>query len=321
MTQPAEDQPNNSLQSLRDALEQAERQLVRLDRDNIKAFLVGLDQLELMFTQHSQASEAVRAEAARWESIRNRIIANPGPVVAAASNAGGLAKLRSQHGPALGPWWHVDEMVAQRRTQTVQRVGLAIGAVAVVVLLWWGYTTFFPATGSSTETTMNIEQLVAAQKWPEALAAVETARQAQPDDADLLVWAAVLNEQLGNSAPAASNLTQAEQKFIGESSAFWILVGNRRQQMGNLDGAATAGAQALAAAPTDANATFLLGSVAEARGDMVQAADYFSRTVALAGDTNTELGVIAKVRMGNLMPRVEPLPNPAPAETMTQTTP
>ncbi len=320
MTQSAETQPNNSLQSLRDALEQAERQVVRLDRGNINAFLVGLDQLEAMFTQHKDDG-AVRAEAARWESIRKRIVTNPGLVVAAASNAGGLAKLRSQNGPALGPWWHVDEIVTKQRTQTLKRVGLAIGAVAVVVLLWWGYTTFFSATGSPIDTTMNIEQLVTAQKLPEALAAVETARQTQPDDAELLVWAAVLNEQLGNTAPAARNLTQAEQKFVGEPVAFWTLVGNHRQQVGNLDGAEAAGQQALTAAPTDAQATFLLGSVAEARGDMVQAADYFSRTVTLAGDDNTELGVIAKMRMGNLMPRVEPLPNPAPAETITQTTP
>ena len=150
--------------------------------------------------------------------------------------------------------------------------------------------------------------------------AVEKARQTQPEDAELLVWAAVLNEQLGNTAPAATNLTQAEQKFVGEPAVFWTLVGNHRQQVGNLDGADAAGQQALTLSPTDAPATFLLGSVAEARGDMVQAADYFSRTVTLAGDTNTELGVIAKMRMGNLMPRVEPMPNPAPAETITQTT-
>ena len=320
MTQITEVPANNSLQSLRDALEQAERQLVRLDRGNITAFLVGLDRLEALFAQRGQDNGTGRAEAARWESIRNRIVANPGLVVAAANNAGGLAKLRSQNEPALGPWWHVDDAVAQQRTQTLKRVGLAIGAVAVVVLLWWGYKTFFPAAASATDTTMNIEQLVTAQKLPAALAAVAKARQTQPDDAELLVWSAVLNEQLGNAAPAASNLTQAEQKFVGEPAAFWTLVGNHRQQVGNLDGAEAAGQQAVTLSPTDAQATFLLGSVAEARGDMVLAADYFSRTVTLAGDTNTELGVIAKMRMGNLMPRVEPMPNPAPAETITQTT-
>ena len=107
---------------------------------------------------------------------------------------------------------------------------------------------------------------------------------------------------------------------MGTSAAFWTLVGTQRQQAGNLDGADQAGQQALADAPQDAQVTFLLGGVAEARGDMVQAADYFSQTIALAGDANPELGVIARVRMGNLSQRIEPLPNPAPAQTITDTT-
>lgn len=319
MTQLAESQTTSSLHSLRDALEQAERQVVRLDRSNVKAFLVGLDQIEQMFAAHGQDEGAIRAEAARWESIRKRIDANPGLVVTAAANAGGLAKLRSQNPPATATWWHLDGVVARRRTQTVKRALLAIGAIVVVALLVWGFGAFFPSTNSLTDTTSAIEQLVTAQKWPEALAAVEKARQTLPNEAELLVWEAVLNEQLGNTAQAETILAQAQQKFAGQPAAFWTLVGNHRQQTGNLDGAEAAGQQALAAAPQDAQVTFLLGSVAEARGDMPQAAAYFSQTIALAGDADPQLGVIAKVRMGNLMQRVEPLPAPSPVETITQT--
>ena len=317
MTQITEPQAKNSLQSLRDALEQAERQVVRLDRDNVKPFLVGLDRIEQMVAEHGQDKGAIRAEETRWNSLRQRLSANPGLVVTAAANAGGLSKLRSQQPPAVGPWWHLDDVVARRRTQALQRIGLAIGVVMVVALLFWGFTVFFPSASSLTDATTEIEQLVTAQQWPEALAVVEKARQTQPDDAELLVWDAVLNEQLGNTAQ--STLTQAQQKFVGQPAAFWTLVGNHRQQVGNLDGAEDAGRQALATAPQDAQVTFLLGSVAEARGDMVQAAAYFSQTIALAGDTNPELGIITKMRMGNLMPRVEALPNPAPDQTITQT--
>lgn len=318
MTQIAEPQAKNSLQSLRDALEQAERQLVRLDRENIKTFLVGLDRIEQMVAEHGPDKSAIRAEETRWNSLRNRLSANPGLVVTAAANAGGLSKLRSQQA-AVGSWWHLDAAVARHRTQTLQRTGMAIGAVVVVVLVIWGVMTFFPSAASSTDTTTAIEQLVTAQKWPEALTAVEKARQTLPNDAELLVWEAVLNEQVGNAAQAQSALAQAQQKFVGQPAAFWTLVGTHRQQVGNLAGAEEAGQQALTTAPQDAQVTFLLGSVAEARGDMVQAADYFSQTIALAGDTNPELGVITKMRMGNLMPRVEALPNPEPAQTITQT--
>lgn len=310
---------NHSLHDLRDALEQAERQFVRLDRENIVAFLVGLDRIAAIFAGYGEGKSVVHAEAGRWESLQKRIAAKPGLVVTAAANAGGLTKLRSQHAPALGSWWHLDTMMAQGRTQTLKRVGIAIGAIAVVALLWWGYTTFFPAVASSADATTTIEQLVAAQKWPEALAAVTNARQTSPDDAALLTWEAVLNEQLGNATQAQIVLTQAQQKFAGPPAAFWTLVGTARQQVGNLPGAAEAGQQALALAPEDAQVTFLLGSVAEASGDMVQAAAYFNQTIALAGDANPELGVMAKTRMGYLMPSIEPQPNPAPAETLTNT--
>ncbi|MEZ4623063.1 MAG: tetratricopeptide repeat protein [Caldilineaceae bacterium] len=319
MTEPTQVQPSHSLHGLRNALEQAERQLVRLDRENIVAFLVGLDQIDAMFTGYGQDQSAVRAEEGRWESLQKRITAKPKLVVNAANNAGGLAKLGSQYAPALGFWWHLDAAVAQRRTQTMQRVGLAIGAIAVVGLLWWGYTIFFPAVASPADATTTIEQLVAAQQLPDALAAVTNARQTAPDDPELLIWEAVLNEQVGNTAQAQTALAQAEQTFVGQPAAFWRLVGTKRQQVGNLPGAAEAGQQALALAPEDAQNTFLLGSVAEASGNTVQAAAYFSQTIALADDENPELGVMAKTRMGYLMPSLEPLPNPAPAETITNT--
>lgn len=318
MTQTTEVPTNHSLQSVRDALEQAERQIGRLDRSNITAFLVALDRIEQMFTG-SQDKDAIRAEEVRWESLRQRLSANPGLVVSAAADAGGLNKLRSQYATAAGPWWYLDAEVTRRRTQTMKRAGLAIGAIIVVTLIVWGVMTFFPTTNALTNTSSAVEQLVTAQQWPEALALVKQANQTSPADPDLLVWEAVLQEQLGNTAQAQTTLAQAQQTFVGQPAAFWTLVGNHRQQADNLLGAEAAGQQALALAPQDAQVTFLLGSVAEARGDMVQAAAYFSQTVALAEDSDSQLGVVAKVRMGNLMQHVEPMPNPAPAETITAT--
>ena len=65
MTQTTEIPTNHSLQSLRAALEQTERQISRLDRSNITAFLIALDRIEQMFTD-SQDKDAIRAEAVRW---------------------------------------------------------------------------------------------------------------------------------------------------------------------------------------------------------------------------------------------------------------
>lgn len=320
MTHIIESRATSSVNTLRTALEQAERQIARLDGSNIKAFLELLDGIEQMFADLGPEQSELRAEQGRWEGLRNRIDAKPQLLVNAAAQAGGLAKLRAQHLPATGPWWHLDATAAQRRTQTLKRAGITVAAIVVVgALALWGINAFTPGAGSPTTITGQIEQLVTDQKLPDALAAVEKARQTRPDDPELLVWESVLAEQLGDAARATTSLTQAQQKFAGQPAAFWTLVGNHRQQVGNLKGAEQAGQQALTTAPQDANATFLLGSVAEARGDNVQAAHFFSETVALAGDSNAQLGVIAKMRMGNLMQRVEPLPAPSPIQTITQT--
>lgn len=313
----------SSLHTLRNALEQTERQLARLDGTNVEKFLVGLDLLQQMFAEFGQEKAALRAEEGRWESVLNRLSAKPELVVNAASHAGGLTKLRAKHPPAAGRWWHLDREVARRRTQWVQRVGAIIGVIVVVVAaLVIGSNYFIPSAtdaGALTTTTAAIDSLVTEQKWPEALTLVEKARQTLPAEPELLVWAAVLMEQTGDAARAQTSLAQAQQQFTGPPAAFWTLVGNRRLQVGNWAGAEEGAQQALASAPQDAEATFLLGNVAAARGDTLQANAYFSQTMTLAGDANPALAALVRVRLGNLQQQVEPLPLPVPAPGETAT--
>jgi tetratricopeptide (TPR) repeat protein len=323
MTHIVESQAKSSLHNLREALEQAERQIVHLDGLNIEAFLVRLDQIEQMFADFGQSQDAARSEEGRWKGLLNRIASKPELLVNAASRAGGLSKLRSKHPPATGSWWHWDSELARRRTQSWKRAAMILGAVVVVVALVIVGVNYFTsannAGGSLASATTDIEQLVASQQWPAALAALEKARRTLPDAPELLVWEGVLAEQTGDAARAKTSLAQAQQKLAKQPAAFWLLVGNDRQMAGNLDGAEAAAQQALASAPQDAQVSFLLGSVAEARGETAQAADYFSKTIALAGDTNPALATTARVRMGYLTQKAEPLPGTAPVPTMTPT--
>jgi tetratricopeptide (TPR) repeat protein len=310
-----------SLHGLRDALEQAERQIVRLDRTNIQEFLVQLDQIEQMWTEYDDPS-AMRSEEARWQSLLKRITTSPQLVTAAAAQVGGLTKLRSQHFPATGLWWHVDEQVAEQRNQRSRRLGLIVGVVALVVLAFWIINNVMSrnaATAGMVEPLQQVDQLVENQSWQEALNVVESARQSSPEDVDLLVWDSVLAEQTGSSERSQSSLNQAQKLFVGSPAAFWTLVGNYRLQAGNWDGAEEVGQQALALAPEDAEVTFLLGRVAEARGDMAQATEYYNQTLTLAGDSNLELVALVKIRMGFLTQNAGPMPGAAPTPGSTQT--
>jgi hypothetical protein len=321
MTHMIEAPAKSSLHTLRAVLEQAERQVLQLGGSNIEAFFVLLDQIEQIFADFGQGNAAVLAEGGRWASLVNRISSQPKMLVDAAAHAGGLPKLRSKHPPATGSRLHVDAELTHRRTQTLKRVGLIGGTIIVLVALaLWGMNNFTPAEAEAgATTTMNIEQLAGDQQWQAALAVVEKARQTLPNEPELLVWEGVLAEQVDDAARAQTSLAQAQQMLTNQPVDFWLLVGNDRQQVGNLAGAEEAAQRALAISPQDAQVTFLLGGIAEAHGDIVQAADYFSQTIALAGEANAELAVTARVRMGYLTQRVDPLPGAAPAPTPTPT--
>jgi len=313
----------SSLQMLRDGIAQAEKQILHLDRTNIEDFLLQLDQNEKMFGDFGADQTAILAESGRWSSLLKRLTSQPQLIVDATSYVGGLPKLRSKHQPATGFWWHMDDAIKQRRIQTIKKVAMALGAIVVIAGVMILAINFFTRGNQSATVAANssatIEQLVVDGKWQEALTQVQIARTASPQQNELLIWESILSEKLGDSTRAQAALAEAQQNPSGTNAEFWTLVGTDRQIAGDLEGAEQAAQRALVNAPQDPQVTFLLASIAEARGDSLQAADYFSKTIALAEGTNPELIVVAKMRMGMLMQQVQPIPVPMPEQTITTT--
>jgi tetratricopeptide (TPR) repeat protein len=324
MAYTVESRTNNPATQLRDALDKAERMVVQLDRQNVEEFLVLLDTIEQMFDELKQGEADLRPEEARWQSLLNRIDSRPGDVAKAAAGAGGLDQLRGQHPPAESFWWHLDAEVARRRRQTVRRVALTLGGLLLAgALLLWGINYFFPPNPiavAMVETTHQIDQYVAEQRWADALQVVHAARQNLPDEPELAVWEVVLNERLGDTAAAAAVQETALALFGNQPENYWLQLGNTRMMVGDLDGAEAAAQQAETLAPDEAMVYFLQAGIAEARGDTARAVELFDKTFQLAGDTNPQLSVIARVRMGQLMqqpnlqmsPVATPTPTPEP---------
>ena len=312
----------SSLRELRDGIDLAERLIVRLDRTNIQQFLVLMDQIEHMWSEHSDPS-SLHAEHGRWQGLLKRIATSPKLVNDAAAQAGGLTKMRSQFPPATGAWWHADQQIAGQRNQTLQRVAMAVGVVVLAIVAYWVINYFMSrntVAATAVDSSPEIEQLVEQQRWQDARAVVETARKSYPDDAALLVWDSVLAAQLGEREQAQASLARAQTTFVGKPAAFWVLVANSRLQTVDWDGADEAARQALALTPQDGEVTFLLGRIAEARGDLAQANEFFNQTLALAGDSNPELVALVKIRMGYLMQGAGPLPSSATLPESTATT-
>jgi len=298
---------NSPANDLREALDQAERQIVNLNATNIEGFLLLLDQIEMRFAAFTADEADVRPEWSRWDGLTSRLNSRPEPLVKAAAKAGGLATLRQQHPPAEAFWWYLDQEVRQRRLQSLRRTVTTI--VTLVVLLmggWWAMNTFFPPNPEAVRmmtANSDLETLIGEQRWAEAVTVVETAQQDLPNEPELILWEVVLAEQLGDKARAQAALERVNAMFPEQKVELLVQLGNQRLQVGDFLGAQEIGKEALALDPNSAQATFVLGSIAEATNDVAVAIDMFDRTFALAEADNPQLAVIARVRMGNLMQR------------------
>jgi tetratricopeptide (TPR) repeat protein len=154
--------------------------------------------------------------------------------------------------------------------------------------------------------------------WEAALDIIEEARETLPDDPELLIWAAVLSEMLENMEQAEDYLEHAQDLFDTRLALFWVTVGNKRIAVGNVDMAEEAVLKALELDQEMPMAVFLKANVAEARGERLTAIDLYNQTFDLAEQSDPQLAVISKVRMGQLMQQIDPfadIATPAPEAT------
>ena len=294
---------------LRDDLAEAERMIVQLRRENVESFLQLLDNIEDRFAQLESSGLDLRTEQTRWGSLLSKLRGEAGRVMRVLDVAGGLKRLRQANPPAQGMWWHLDAVVAAARRRFIRRLGTAVGTITALLAIVWALLTFvFPPDPNavvSSEAMTTLHQLTFEQRWEEALSVIEVAKEklTQPD-VELLIWEGVIRDKLGQSERAQQVLAEAKDLVPSDQLvAYWWTLGTTRHAVGDLEEARIAGNEALAQDPSNPQGYFLLGSLAEAEGDTGAALDYFEQTFQLAIDTNSQLAVIARVRMGNLLQR------------------
>lgn len=305
MPQLVDSQPRNLASTLRDQLDRAERLIVQVDGENVVTLLTLLDSIERTLEELIATGMDVRPEQSRWESLLNRVNSRPQPIVHAARVAGGLPKLRAEQAAPDNFWWRLDEEVTRRRGRAIRRAVLTLVAIVVVVVGGvWAVETFFPPDPEAVamvETTNRLDSLIAEQRWEEALAVVQEARRQYPAQPELAVWEIVFYERLGQTDQVQAGMEAARQLLADNPVQLWIHLGNDRMLVGDLDGAEAAAKEGLVLAPEEPQIIFLLGNIAESRGDYPGAIGYFEQTFALAQETMPQLAVIARVRMGQLL--------------------
>lgn len=315
---------NNPTNRLRDALDRAEKMIVSVNKETVESFLLLLDEIDQMFEELSQQNIDLRPEQGRWQSLINRVFSKPLPIVRAAAKAGGFAALRKKNPPAENQWWRLDEIVYQRRRQSAARflaITLIIGGILAAVL--WGVNTLFPPDPTAVqlvEVNSTVDSLLRDTNYAAALDVVDANLETLPEEYELWLWKAVLHERLGEEAEAAVARDEAQRLLQDGPIQFWVALGDTRMRAGDVAGAEVAANRALEVDPEDPQVYFLLGGVAEAQGEPMKAVDYFNKTYELAEFTNTELAVIARVRMGQALqqgafvnPTITETPDATPA--------
>lgn len=315
---------------LRTLLDRAERELPSLETSSLVDYLLRLDRIAALLAQLQQeeAQQALASgltlqpELVRWADLQDQLKRRSARIVKLAASLGGFPELRAQYPPAEGMWWRLDEYVAARRRQQTRRLLQTLALVAILLLAAaWSYRTWFapsPETIALVDALSAIERYVDAREWEAALALAEERLQTMPNSPELLTWAAVISEQLGDELRAAQYRTRALTQFAGQEIQFHLLLGNDRFRAGDLDGAEVAANAALALRPDEPQAFFLLGNIAEARGDFVAALEAFDRAATLAEASDPQLIVISKMRYGFLLqqiqanPRLDSAPTPLP---------
>ena len=291
---------------LRNNLDEAERLIIQLRRENVLAFLRLLDRTEECFGQLESGGVDLRPEQARWTSLHGKLRADAKRIMRVVDNAGGFRQMRS-HSSETGLWWRLDEVVAADRRHLFLKLGTAFGVmVAVLALVWILFEFVIPVddnTVIASEALSTVQQLMFESRWDEALATIQEAKlNLTEPDAEVLIWEAAVRDRLTQTKMADQILAEA-MTLIGPDKEveFWWTLGSAHIATGNLDESRRVADHMIRQYPLGAHGYFLLGNVEEQEGHIGAAIELFDKTFELAIENDTQLAIIARIRMGTLL--------------------
>jgi len=313
---------NSPADNLRRDLDEAEKLVTRIRPESVEPLLLTLDRIDTEFDRLANSEMDLRPEQSRWDSLIQRVNTQAAAIAGAAAKGPRYPRLRKTH--AIGPvtefsfWWFLDQEASRQRRQMLVRLGTILGTVLGGLLLaYWVMQTFFPPDPLDVlyaDVMYQLDQYSMEQNWPDALAVIDANLEQLAAEPDMLIWRGVLEERLDHPEIAKENLDQARIMLAGREVLYWNTLANRRLQTGDLDGAEPTLAQALALDPENPQTYFLMGGLAEARGENSLAIEYYNHVFDLAEADDPQLAVIARVRVSQLMQMPAVFPTQMPTE-------
>ncbi len=300
-----ESHSSSPLAQLRQDLAEVEKLLVKVNSGHVVRALELLDLCSEAMYQLRQQGVDLKGEEGLWAGFEHKLHESAGQFVKASKPHGGLASLRASHSGSTGFWWHLDDTFRSQNRRQVNNVlrwgGLVAGVIAAIYIL---LTYVFPPdeiTVLVTSVVYDLESLVEAQDYNSALKLIEENLDAAKRSEELLIWAGILEEQLGNTEATIGYFDEAFGNPDLPPVRVWATIGTDRLRIGDFEGAECSAQAALELEPEFPQGHFLIASVAEATGNFARAVEYFNLTADYAYEKEPQMAVIARVRLGYLM--------------------
>jgi len=314
-----ERKPLTRADELRGQLDELEARIGRLGYglgDEALTIPALFDTVSTSLASFQAKGQAMRAEEARLETVSARFNRKAVVFLREIGGAGTLRDARRTYQPQPEHWWwYVDQLLAERRRKQTRRLlRLVAGVVAVLALLFALYQRFLapdPLTRERLRHQHTAENLVLQGDIAGALSEVEQALAVAPGDPNLLIFKAVLEQELGQSMTAEETFAAAEAAF-GDREAFFLA---RAQAYLLLDQAEAALADARSVVelnPESATGYVLLGRAYERLEDYRGAIFAYEQAIKLAEEQGDyQMAGATRVNMGILMQRMQVQPSGA----------
>ncbi len=317
-------QTQTQADELRDLLENSYKLAVSVrgaGAERAAGLLHDLDRIHDLFPQLEALGVDLRPERGRWQEVQGAVRRHSSDLRSELASAGGLKTLREALPAPPDPeerwWWWLD---VTARKHLGKRVLVTVAVLAGILLLMlggiWGFNKLFPvdpAVSVAYEHKSNAENLVLEGKLDQAVAELEAAYQATPDDLDIQSMLAALYDVTGQEDRAAPLLRQMLKAY--PASVVHASLAQAYAAAGAEKKAEKLAQLAIDEDPANPQGWLVAGMVYEARGDVQAAMDAYQTAAAKANaakDYQTE--AFAKVRLATLLQKPQ---SPRPVGTAT----
>ncbi len=291
----------NESDVLRQLIGEMEKLMVTITPASAPALLRQNTQAHALLDRLANGGADMRAERSRLDTIDERIMNRAREMLRAAGGAEGFATLRETDAGAYADarWWRLDDEVAAANRSRLIKIGVGVGALAVVLLLSFLLRGVLFPPDPEGDAIFGVRAGLQENDLPRALSAVEAGLTKVPTSTTLLVWQGVLLEKMND--PRSMGAFAKAKEVAGEKN--FLL--NRAQilvQLGENDRVIEDATRAIELDPKSAEAYYIRASGHEGTGEVQRALDDLEKSATLAQEAgNDTLFATARVRAGTLM--------------------